>query len=241
MRCDRDATSPCRRNVLVGKEGGESGWQDQTGQGNQEPGTRWSRQSRGSASRTDSIPRPVRRSTGRHCADFPFCLSFSVTTGNSPGKTLHFRPPEGKNQLVFQVFEATRTGLEPATSGSTVRGSNQLSYRAGLVSDTRRLLAGVCRCEIGILVAGQTTVNAEGGCDGGEREDAPNARPGNWRRMMPVTTIVRVPGGCGSCFLARGGGVGSRLSRGRSRVLTATGAGLIQRCGAGETPYPGYR
>ena len=26
--------------------------------------------------------------------------------------------------------EATRTGLEPATSGSTVRGSNQLSYRA---------------------------------------------------------------------------------------------------------------
>ena len=25
---------------------------------------------------------------------------------------------------------ATRTGLEPATSGSTVRGSNQLSYRA---------------------------------------------------------------------------------------------------------------
>ena len=27
--------------------------------------------------------------------------------------------------------EATRTGLEPATSGSTVRGSNQLSYRAG--------------------------------------------------------------------------------------------------------------
>ena len=27
-------------------------------------------------------------------------------------------------------IEATRTGLEPATSGSTVRGSNQLSYRA---------------------------------------------------------------------------------------------------------------
>ena len=26
--------------------------------------------------------------------------------------------------------ETTRTGLEPATSGSTVRGSNQLSYRA---------------------------------------------------------------------------------------------------------------
>ena len=29
-----------------------------------------------------------------------------------------------------QAFKATRTGLEPATSGSTVRGSNQLSYRA---------------------------------------------------------------------------------------------------------------
>ena len=29
-----------------------------------------------------------------------------------------------------EEVEATRTGLEPATSGSTVRGSNQLSYRA---------------------------------------------------------------------------------------------------------------
>ena len=29
-----------------------------------------------------------------------------------------------------EVLQATRTGLEPATSGSTVRGSNQLSYRA---------------------------------------------------------------------------------------------------------------
>lgn len=33
---------------------------------------------------------------------------------------------------------ATRTGLEPATTGSTVRDSNQLSYRA-----VRRSLAGL--------------------------------------------------------------------------------------------------
>ena len=32
--------------------------------------------------------------------------------------------------VIGGVERATRTGLEPATSGSTVRGSNQLSYRA---------------------------------------------------------------------------------------------------------------
>ncbi len=37
--------------------------------------------------------------------------------------------------------EATRTGLEPATSGSTVRDSNQLSYRAFV----RRLRKSFCR------------------------------------------------------------------------------------------------
>ena len=32
--------------------------------------------------------------------------------------------------FVRDLVEATRTGLEPATTGSTVRDSNQLSYRA---------------------------------------------------------------------------------------------------------------
>ena len=38
--------------------------------------------------------------------------------------------PQKKLAHFCTSFEATRTGLEPATSGSTVRGSNQLSYRA---------------------------------------------------------------------------------------------------------------
>ena len=35
-----------------------------------------------------------------------------------------------QNRNTWRIIETTRTGLEPATSGSTVRGSNQLSYRA---------------------------------------------------------------------------------------------------------------
>src|SRR4051794_3910342 len=43
-------------------------------------------------------------------------------------------PPRGvlENRLPARspALEATRTGLEPATTGSTVQDSNQLSYRA---------------------------------------------------------------------------------------------------------------
>lgn len=44
----------------------------------------------------------------------------------------HCRATTGciENRKLQRKIEATRTGLEPATSGSTVRGSNQLSYRA---------------------------------------------------------------------------------------------------------------
>jgi hypothetical protein len=37
-----------------------------------------------------------------------------------------------------RLREATRTGLEPATTGSTVRDSNQLSYRARLDRGPKR-------------------------------------------------------------------------------------------------------
>ena len=40
-----------------------------------------------------------------------------------------------KRPLITRFLKATRTGLEPATSGSTVRGSNQLSYRAWWLPD----------------------------------------------------------------------------------------------------------
>ena len=45
-------------------------------------------------------------------------------------KVIADAPPEGGARFKLVNQEATRTGLEPATSGSTVRGSNQLSYRA---------------------------------------------------------------------------------------------------------------
>lgn len=53
---------------------------------------------------------------------------------------------------------ATRTGLEPATSGSTVRGSNQLSYRAGIGGMPRWRIISV------VPVTARPTIRAERFC-----------------------------------------------------------------------------
>ena len=45
-------------------------------------------------------------------------------------KTASARKKSPENTSLAEDFKATLTGLEPATTGSTVRYSNQLSYSA---------------------------------------------------------------------------------------------------------------
>jgi hypothetical protein len=106
----------------------------------------------------------------------------SISAKCRSGGTLGNAPPSASHITEQAWEEATRTGLEPATTGSTVRDSNQLSYRAVLGAE-----AGFSLAALGMRNYSKRPVERQAVPDGRRRRRG-QLRTWNHRHIRHVPT-----------------------------------------------------